>query len=205
MMAFLLVAALGAGIEVERVVAMVNRTPILASDVELAELAGLVPRAEGESAESHREAVVEALIALALRWEELDRTGLTTRLRPELEAAWAAVVVRSGGEAALRQRLEMAGLPEGLARELVRRVATVEAYAAERFGPFVRPSPQDVETAYINELVPAMAARGSEAPPLETVWAQLERLLRERRLAAEIQRWTEELAARAQIQRYSPK
>ena len=196
---------LAAQLEVERVVAMVNRTPILASDVELAELAALVPRAPDEDDTAYRVAVAEALIALSLRWQELDRTGLAVRIRPQLEAAWAALLARVGGEEALRQKLAAADLPESLLRELVRRVAIVEAYAAERFGPFVRPSPQEVEAAYVDELLPTLAARGTAAPPFEEVRAQLEELVRQRKFATEIERWTAELAERARIRRYLPK
>lgn len=199
----LLAATLLAKVEVERVVAVVNRTPILASDVEIVELAGLVPRSPGESDGTHHDAVREALIALSLRWQDLDRTGLAARIRPDLDASWASVVARAGGAEILLQRLAAAGLSEALLRELVRRMATVEAYAAERFGPFVRPSPQEVEAAYATELVPALAARGSASPPLDEVRGQLEELVRERKLAAEIERWTAELAARARIRRYS--
>jgi hypothetical protein len=200
--ALLLAVSLLAQIEVERVVAVVNRTPILASDVELVELAGLVPRSAGEDDVAYRRAVTEALIALSLRWQDLDRTGLAARIRPDLEAAWAAVVARAGGEEVLAKKLAAAGLPESLLRDMVRRMATVEAYAAERFGPFVRPAPQEIETAYATELAPALAEKGSEAPPLEEVRSQLEALLRQRKLAAEIDRWTSELAARARIQRH---
>lgn len=205
MIALLLAASLVAQIEVERVVAVVNRTPVLASDVELAELAGLIPRSAGEDDDAYRQAVTEALIALSLRWQDLDRTGLAARVRPDLEAAWASVVSRAGGEEIMRQRLVAAGLPESLLREVVRRLATVEAYAAERFGPFVRPSPQEIEAAYASELVRALTDRGSDAPPLDEVRGQLEQLLRERKLAAEVERWTAELAARARIQRYDPR
>lgn len=181
---------------------MVNRTPILASDVELVELAGLVPRSPEEDDAAYRRAVTEALIALSLRWQDLDRTGLAARLRPNLEAAWASVVARAGSEEVLAAKLAAANLPESLLREMVRRMATVEAYAAERFGPFVRPAPQEIEAAYVAELTPALAEKGSEPPPLEEVRAQLEVLLRQRKLAAEIERWTAELAARARVQRY---
>ncbi len=198
----LLAVSLLAQLEVERVVAVVNRTPILASDVELVELAGLVPRSPEEGDVAYRRAVTEALIALSLRWQDLDRTGLAARIRPNLEAAWAAVVARAGGDEALADKLAAAGLPESLLRDMVRRMATVEAYAAERFGPFVRPAPQEIETAYLTELKPALAEKGREAPPLKEVRSQLEALLRQRKLAAEVERWTAELAERARIQRY---
>lgn len=202
MLSWFLAAAIVAQVEVERVVAVVNATPILASDVELVELASLLPRAPGEDDGTHRGTITEALIDLALRWQDLDRSGLAARTKPNLEAAWAAVVARAGGAEALAQKLDAAGLPETLLRELVHRLATVEAYAAARFGPFVRPTPQEVEAAYTTEVVAPLAAQGSDAPPLDQVRGQLEELLRQRKLAAEVERWTAELAARARIQRY---
>jgi|YNPBryunderm2012_1023409.scaffolds.fasta_scaffold01348_5 hypothetical protein len=201
-MGWFLAAFLFAQLEIERVVATVNGTPILASDVELVELAALVPRTPEEDDATYRRAVEEALIALALRWQDLDRTGLAARVKPNLEAAWAAVVARAGGEESLARKLEAAGLPESLLRELVRRLATVEAYAAERFGPFVRPTVEEVEAAWVSQVLPALTSATGSPPNLEEVRGQLEELVRERKLVAEIERWTAELAARARIQRY---
>jgi hypothetical protein len=195
--------ALSSGIEVERVLALVNGVPVLASDIELAEVAELVPRGDGESDADFHRAVLEALIALQLRWQDLEAAALTERVQADLAAAWTSVAARAGGEEALRSRLAAIGLPEETLRDLVRRAAVVEAYVATRFGPFARPTPHEVEDAWNGELAPALKAQGKPIPELAAVRAEVESLVRERKLDAEVSRWTTELEARASVVRYS--
>lgn len=192
---------LASGEEVERVLALVNGVPVLASDVELAEIARLVPREAGESDGDYRRAVVEALVALELRWQDLQAAGVVMRLRTDAERAWQSVVERAGGSGAVHDRLASAGLEEPLLRELVRRAAVVEAYVAGRFGPFVHPTSEEIERAYREELLPVLPA--SETPPdLSAVRARLEAVLRERKLVAALEQWTRELEARGEVVRY---
>jgi hypothetical protein len=199
-----LAAVLAAPVEVERVLALVGSTPVLASDAELAELAQLVPREAGESDESYRRAVVDALIALELRWQDLASAGMTTRVQADVDGAWAAVTKRAGGEDALRARLTASGLGEAELRTLVGRAAVVQAYALNRFAPFARPTADEVETLYRQEVVRSLERDGQPVPPLDEVRASLEAILRERKLDAEVERWTGELAARTQVLRYVP-
>jgi hypothetical protein len=203
MLGLVLALALSSAVEVERVLALVNGVPVLASDVELAEVAQLVPRGDGEGEVEYRRAVLDALIALQLRWQDLEAAALTERVRVDLTAAWGSVVGRAGGEAALRARLDAIGLPPETLRDLVRRAAIVEAYVATRFGPFARPTPREVEDAWKDELAPNLAASGNPVPDLAAVRAEVEALVRERKLDAEVRRWTAELATRASVVRYS--
>jgi len=195
--------AASTGVEVERVLALVNGAPVLASDVDLAEVAQLVPRGDGEGDADYRRAVLEALVALQLRWQDLEAAALTERVQVDLAAAWTSVVARAGGEAALQQRLAAIGLPEETLRDLVRRAAIVEGYVATRFGPFSRATPREVEDLWSGELAPALAAQGKPVPELAAVRAEVEALLRERKLDAEVRRWTAELETRASVVRYS--
>lgn len=181
--------------------ALVNGVPVLASDVELAEIAQLVPGEKGESEGEQRRAVVEALVALELRWQDLRAAGVVQRLEVDQTHAWQVVVQRAGGGEAVAARLAAAGLGEPLLRELVRRAAVIEAYVAGRFAPFVRPSAEEVERAFREELLPSLPA-GAPAPDLKAVRPQLEALLRERKLVVEVERWTRDLEARGEVVRY---
>jgi len=202
-LALVLAAALATGVEVERVLALVNGVPVLASDVDLAEVARLVPRGEGEDQAAYRRAALDALIALELRWQDLEAAALTQRVEPDLDAAWASVVARCGGEEALRASLEAIGFSDRPLRTLLRRAAIVEAYVATRFGPFARPTPREVEEVWSTELAPALRAQGKPVPELATVRAEVEALVRERKLDGEVRRWSAELAQRATVVRYS--
>lgn len=203
-LATLVLGALAA-VEVERVVALVNSVPVLSSDVEAAILAGLVPRGTDESEAAYRRAVAEAVVQLELRWQDLDASGIANQLHPDLAAAWARVVNAAGGEEALEARLAAVGLPVEVVRTQVRRAALVEAYVARRFAPFARPSERDVIQAWEGEFVPQLRARGEPVPELATVRATVEAILRERKLTAEIERWTAELEARGEVVRYFPR
>jgi hypothetical protein len=201
-LALLLPVLLASSVEVERVMAMVNGVPILASDVALATAGALVPRNAGESDESYRRTVVEALVELELRWQDLRAAAIASRVPVDLDAAWSSTLRRVGGEEELRARLERIGLPEAALRDLVRRAAIVEGYVSSRFGPFARPTEQEVEKTWREELVPKLRAAGKPVPALAEVRGQVEALVRERKLTSEVEGWTAELAKRAQIVRY---
>lgn len=201
-MATLLTLALTLQVDVERVHAVVNGVPILSSDSELAELAELVPRQTGESDHDYRRTVVEALIALQLRWQDLESAGATTRISADLEGVWAAVVSRTGGAEKLRARLAEIGLTEADLRDLVRRAAIIQAYVGTRFVPFVRVTGEEIERVWKNELVPQLVAAGKPVPELKQVREQVEALLRERKLSAEVDRWTEDLEKRSEVVRF---
>lgn len=202
MLALLVCALLAAPVEVERVLAMVNGVPVLASDVDLAQTAGLVPRKAGESDGDYRGAVVGALIALELRWQDLSAAGVVQRTPVDMEAAWRGVVERAGGAEKLRDHLTALGLDEAMLKELVHRAAVVEAYVARRFAPFVRPTQEELEGAYRAEVLAPAQRSGQQPPTLEAVRPQLEALVKERKLDAEVERWTAELERRAEVTRY---
>ncbi len=203
MLALVFAVWLAGAVEIERVLAVVNGTPVLASDVELATIAQLVPRDEGESDESLRSAVLEALIALELRWQDLEAAAIASRTTVDLDASWAHVAQRAGGENALRERLRAAGLNEAMLLALLRRAAVVQTYVSNHFAPFVRPTDEEVAAVYEYEVLPALRAGGDEIPSLDAIRGDIETLVRERKLLAEVERWTAELAGRNQVVRYS--
>jgi hypothetical protein len=202
-LALLFPVLLAAAVEVERVLALVNGVPVLQSDVDLAEVAALVPRQQGESDADYHKAVVDALVDLELRWQDLEAAAISSRVPVDMDAAWRATLKRAGGEEELRRRLAGIGLDEPAVRGLVRRAAIVEAYVSTRFGPFVRPTAQEVEKAWQEELVPKLRAAGKPVVDLSEVRVQVEALLRERKLTAEVERWTSDLAKRAEIVVYA--
>lgn len=193
---------LAAPTEVERVMALVNGVPVLASDVQLAEVSGVVPRQPGETDTDYRRVVTEALIALELRWQDLAAAGVVQRTPIDLDAAWQGVTERAGGAAALQERLSGCGFDEALLRELLRRATVVETYVVRRFTPFVRPTREEIEATYRAEVVDPALQRGERPPELGEVRTSLELLLRERKLKVEVDRWTAELEKRAEVTRY---
>lgn len=189
-------------VEVERVLALVNGVPILASDVELASIAGIVPKLPQEDDAGYRKAVLEALIALELRYQDLAEARLQTRVSYDWQAAWQRVVAKAGGEGELQRQLQEAGLSEGELVRLIQRAALVEAYVAKWFAPSLRVTYEELEAYYQQEFLPRWPSGQGPPPSLAQVRSQLEALVREKKLLQHVERWTEELARRGEVVRY---
>lgn len=192
-----------ATLEVERVLALVNGVPILASDVELAEIAGIVPKMPQEEEASYRKAVLEALIALELRYQDLVEARLEQRVSYDWQAAWQRVVTQAGGEEQLVRKLSEHGFSQGELLRLIKRAALVEAYVAKWFAPSLRVTQGELEAYYRQEFLPRWPVGQGPPPPLEQVRPQLEALVKETKLLEQVQIWTEELARRGEVIRYS--
>lgn len=190
-------------VEVERVLALVNGVPILASDVELAQIAGIVPKMPHEDEASYRKAVLEALIALELRYQDLVEARLEQRVSYDWQAAWQRVVTQAGGEEELNRKLAEQGFSQGELVRLVQRAALVEAYVAKWFAPSLRVTQGELEAYYRQEFLRRWPPGQGPPPPLEQVRPQLEALVKEKKLLEQVQTWTEELARRGEVIRYS--
>ena len=117
--------------------------------------------------------------------EEVDRQveALRERLRPEtLESTLESM------------EMSMTGLRETFARQIL-----LLQYVEERLGARVFVDLDDIRTYYDETLTPQLEARGEEIPALDVVREQIRSLIREQRLDAEIDAWTEELRRRADI------
>jgi hypothetical protein len=186
----------------DRVLALVDEDPILASDVERVLALGLEKAAADEDETALRRRVLDRLIDERLRLHEVERFGFTEISVAEIEAQVEALRERLGGEAALAERLEDAGLQIGDLHRILATQLRVLAYVEERLGPRVFVTLDEIQSYYDDELVPALAAKGQKPPPLPEVREEIRRLLRERLLDAEIDRWTEDLRRRADILDY---
>ena len=170
---------------VDAVVAVVDGRPLLASDLELARLAGLGRTLPGTD-------LLEARIRLEAAYLDLEGD----RLEADTAAAYRRLLAAVGGEA----RLAAAGFGPADLEALARRVAAVEAYIARRLRPRVRVADEEVASAYRSEIVAPVAAAGGEPPPLEEVAARLRRLLEERRLNRLLEEWLGEVLARHRVE-----
>jgi hypothetical protein len=164
----------------ERVLAAVDRRPILLTEVLAMETLRGLPR----------RAAVDALIDEDLMLLEASR----------LPAAAAAVSLEDNAYAEL-----LAGRPElrhlvaeADLRRLVRRQAVILQYVNLRFLPQVRVSEEVVQEAYAAEY-----AQRADAPSFAEAAGPLRERLERRDLDARIEGWVKELRAGAEI-RYNP-
>jgi len=184
---------------VDRVVAVVDEDPILASDVERAVALGLVVREAGESDDELRRRALDGLIEQRLRLHEIARFGLEDASIAEVDRQFEALRAGFADEAAWRAELDRLGLDEPGVRQLLARQLSILAYVEERLGPRIFVGVEEIRRHYDEELVPSLAAEGLAPPPIEEVRESIRAVLRARRLNEEIERWTADLRAAADV------
>ena len=190
----------------DRILAVVDEDPILASDVRRVIRLGLAQPETGEDGEVledekiFRRRVLESLIEQRLRFHAVELFGFqqmpVEAVDQELEKLRSSF---EDPQELSRRRLEV-GLDENGLRQLLRRQLLVLTYIEERLGPRIFIRQEDIQVYYQETLVPEMEASGAPLPPLPEVREQIRLVLREERLNEEIETWTRELREDAEIQ-----
>jgi hypothetical protein len=186
---------------VEEVVAVVDRTPILRSDIDLALLLGLGGSQSGSDEEATRSALLDLRILLEVQFRDLEASGVLYRLDLDVTKTRRRLLAAAGGAAIVEAKLGRLGLGDADLDELALRLGAVNAYAEQRLRPRVTVGIQEIETAY-RELVAELVARGEPVPELTAVHDRLHRVLVERKLNDEIQRWTARAFEEREVTRF---
>lgn len=186
---------------VEGVVATVGDVALLESDLELAALVRLVEPAAEESPAGYRSRLLDARIRLELQYRQLERSGALFRLEVDRTGVRSELERRADG--GLATRLDELGLNGDDLSKLALRVAAVRAYVEQRLRPRVAPNRAQTDEAY-QRLVDELAAAGVAPPPFAEVADQLQRLVEERLLNAEIELWLEQARQRLPVTRWPP-
>ena len=184
---------------VDRVVAVVDEDPILLSDVERALALEARPPQEGESRAARERQALDGLIEQMLRQHEIARFGYEDAPLGEVDRQLTAVRSRFPDDAAWRAELARLGLDENQVRSLLAHQLSVLRFVEERLGPRVFVSVDDIRAHYDQRLVPELRAKGEPVPPIEQVRESIRAVLKQERLNAEIDRWTAELRANADV------
>jgi peptidyl-prolyl cis-trans isomerase SurA len=188
---------------VDRVAAVVDRQVITVSEVnQMAEL-HFFPRNAGESEDDYRHRILEALIAQALRFRDVERFGAEDIPKDSIEARVTEIAKRFPTPADLDTALKRVELTPDELRALVKRQLQVEAYVQERFAPLVFVSNDEIDAYYRGTWSQQRRQRGLAIPPLAEVREEIRALLRASRLQEEIEKWTTQLRERANVDVYA--
>lgn len=192
-----------AGATVDRIAAVVDRQVITVSEVtQMVELR-FFPRQAGQSLEEYARTTLEALIAQALRYRDVERFGAQEIAKDTIEARVTDIAKRFGSPAELDAALRHVELTPDELRALVKRQLQVEAYVQERFAPLVFVSNEEIDAYYRATWSQQRRARGLAIPPITEVREEIRALLRSSRLQEEIDKWTAQLRARANVDIYA--
>lgn len=183
----------------DKVLAVVDEDPVLASDVDRVVKLGLLPPNPGETSNQHRKRVLNSLVEERLRFHEIDRYGLEQVPVDDVEKAVAKIRAGFKDEGSFQKAIKEVGLtPKGL-HQLMARQLLVLTYVDERLGPRVFVTFDDINKYYRAVLTPEMQKKGTSVPPLEDVREDIREVLKQQKLTQELQTWTAELRAKADV------
>lgn len=194
----LLLASNLRAVTVDRIAAVIDRQVLTVSEISQMVAIRFFPRAaEGE--DEHRREVLDALIAQALRYRDVERFGAQDIPRDTIEARLLEIERRFASRAEFEAALAAAELSADELQALVKRQLQVEAYIQERFAPLVFVSADDIEEYYAGPWSQQRRERGLPVPPLAQVREEVRDAVRSSLLTQQIERWTTQLRAQASV------
>ncbi|HEV2721174.1 MAG TPA: hypothetical protein VG323_14220, partial [Thermoanaerobaculia bacterium] len=187
---------------IDRIAAVVDRQVVTVSEVsQMVELRFFPQTAKTD--DEYRHDVLEALIAQALRYRDVERFGASDIPKDSIEARLREIAARFASPADFAAAMQRAELTDEEVRALVKRQLQVEAYIQERFAPLIFVANEEIESTYNGTWSAQRRARGLPVPPLNDVREEIRALLRSDRLQSEVARWTTQLRARANVDIYA--
>ena len=199
---FVLFTVPAAAVTVDRIAATVDRQVLTVSEItQMVNIRFFSRTAQNE--EDHRRNVLDALIAQALRYRDVDRFGAQDIPADTIAARLVEIQGRFASEAEFAAALAQAELTPDEVRALIKRQLQVEAYIQERFAPLVFISNDDIDAYYRGPWTEQRRERGLAVPPLSAVREEVRIAVRSSRLEEEIGKWTAQLRARADVDVYA--
>jgi len=187
---------------VDRILAVVDDDPILASEVDQILFFGIIQPESDEDNRAVRRRALDFLIEERLRFHEVDRFGFAEVPVEVVDEEFDKLEQRLGGAEQFAVAIEELGLDEQGVRQVLARQVMVWVYVEERLGARIFVGLDDIRKYYDESLVPQLVERGDSVPPVEEVREAIRTLLREQRMNEELERWTMELLQQADIEDY---
>jgi hypothetical protein len=200
---FLLMAFPAGAATIDRIAAIVDRQVLTVSEISQMVEIRFFPRTTSWSDDEYRKNILDGLIAQALRFRDVERFGATDVSKDSIEARLLQIQQRFASPAEFTAALQRAELTLDEVRALIKRQLQVEIYIQERFAPMIFVSTDEIDTYYRTTWSEQRRARGLPIPPLAEVQDEIRTLLKSTRLQQEIDRWTTQLRARANVDIYA--
>lgn len=189
-------------VTVDRIAAVVDQQVLTVSEITQMVEIRFFPRL-AKSDDEHRREVLDALVAQALRYRDVERFGAEDIPHDTIEARVTEIKRRFASEADFTAALTRAELTLDELQTLAKRQLQVEAYIQERFAPLVYVTPEDIEEYYRGPWSQQRRERGLPVPPLDQVREEIRDAVRSTRLQDEIDKWTAQLRERANVDVYA--
>lgn len=184
---------------VDRIVAVIDASPIFLSDLERARALGGVSAQPDENGEDLERRMLDQIIDQRLRLRDASRAGREPLPERVVDEQVAVLENRLGGPHPLAAKLAALDLSRDMLERMLEDQVRVLRYIDQRLRPRVFVSDEDVQSYYETRVRVDAEARGEAEPPLIEVRDAIHTLLAEQGLDEEIDRWTADLRQRADI------
>lgn len=191
-----------AAVTVDRIAAVIDEQVITVSEVSQMVELRFFPRT-ARLDDDFRRAVLEALIAQALRFRDVERFRPEDISKDSIEARLLEIQKRFSAPADFEAALIRTELTADELRALIKRQLQVEAYIQERFAPLVFIPNEEIEAYYAGTWTKQRRDRGLAVMPLSDVREEVRSLLRASRLTEEVEQWTTKLRQRSNVDIYA--
>jgi hypothetical protein len=196
-------AALAAAAVVDRIAATVNDVAIPESEVRKAMVVSGLPREPGETNESYRARVLDALVDQHLQYEDAQRFGPAPPDAAEIEAAMKVLAERLRAEGKEPEaEFARAGLTREEVRASIERQLLIQRYLRERFTPIAIADETRAREEYDDVYAAERRAAGLAVPPFESVVEEMRKRAQDRVFAEEIEKWRKDLRVKARVAIY---
>ena len=181
---------------VDRIVARINGDVLTLSELrELASFQQLTGAKPGTDAELLRQLVDQWMVSADAHAEQFPRPSETV-----VTQAFGQMESQFPSPDAFHRRLKELELTQTAVRRQLERQVFLLRYLDQKFRAAVQVDAAQVESYYQKELAQQMAARGQQAPPLESVQDQIRELLVQREISRLAERWLEESRANVKLE-----
>lgn len=188
---------------VDRIAATVNDVAIAESEVRRAMAVSALAPEPGESSDTFRARVLEALIDERLEYDDALRFGPAVPDAAEVGAAVKKLRERLAKEGKNPDtEFAAAGLTSSEVRATVERQLIVERYLQERFRPIAFADEDRAREEYEKFYVPERKAAGLSVPAFEAVSEEMRARSQQRVFAEEVEKWIKELRDKSRIAIY---
>jgi hypothetical protein len=187
---------------VDRIAAVVGDDIILESEIRKLVAVGYLERKTGESDTAYRDRALDQRIVDLLREKQLRRSSGFDPKPEEVEARVAALEERLAKNRGVpaAAALAAAGTTREELSQWVRRGLALDSFVKERLTPGLKLTEADLRAYYDTAFRDAAKKRGlADLPPFDDVREEIREVVRELRLNAEIERWTEQLRGETRI------
>jgi hypothetical protein len=192
----------GPAVLVDRIAAVVGDDILLEGEVRKLVAVGYLERKAGEAEAAYRDRILDQRIVDLLREKQLRRSSGFDPKPEEVEARVAALEERLARDRGVPASAALAAA--GTTREelslWVRRGLALDSFVKERLTPRLKMTEADLRAYYDTTFREAAKKRGlPDVPPFDDVREEIREVVRELRLNAEIERWTEQLRSETRI------